>query len=51
MTVDGKMNLIALERRGHSIFPEKDMVCEYNDMLYVAVHRNYLVSARQMLQL
>lgn len=51
LTVDGKMNLIALERRGHSIFPEKDMVCEYNDMLYVAVHRNYLVSARQMLQL
>ncbi len=51
LTVEGKMNLIALERHGHSMLPETDMCCDYNDMLYLAVRRDYLVQAREMLQL
>ena len=51
LNIDGKMNLIALERKGHSLFPEKDMVCEYNDMLYLAVRKDYALQAREILQL
>lgn len=51
LTVEGRMNLVAVERQGHSILPEKNMCCEYNDMLYLAVSRDYLVQARDMLQL
>ncbi|HIQ97202.1 MAG TPA: TrkA family potassium uptake protein [Candidatus Limivivens merdigallinarum] len=51
LSVEGKMSLIALERHGRSLFPVKDMLCEYNDMLYLAVSRDYLVHARELLQL
>ena len=51
INVDGKMNLIALERKGHSLFPKEDMICEYNDMLYLAIHRDYVLKAREILQL
>lgn len=51
LNIDGKMNLIALERKGYSLFPEKDMVCEYNDMLYLAVRKDYALQAREILQL
>ena len=51
LTVAGKMNLVALERQGHSMLPDETMCCKYNDMLYLAVRRDYLVQARERLQL
>lgn len=51
LSVYGKMYLIAVERRGQSMFPEKDMVCECDDMLYLAVHRDYILRAREVLKL
>ncbi len=51
LTVDGKMNPVAIERHGASLLPEKDMVCEYNDILYLSVRKDYLSAARDMLQL
>ena len=46
-----KMNPVALERKGQSLLPEADTCCEYHDMLYLAVRRDYLVQARERLQL
>ena len=51
LNIEGKMNLIGLERKGHPIFPEKEMVCEYHDMLYLAIHKDYTLQARKLLQL
>lgn len=51
LSVYGKMYLIAVERRGQPKFPEKDMVCECDDMLYLAVHRDYILRAREVLKL
>ena len=51
LTVTGKMNPIALERHGDSILPEADMCCEYNDVLYLAIRKDYLVQARDLLRL
>ncbi len=51
LTVKGKMTPVAVERQGHSMLPDKDMCCEYNDMLYLAVSRDYLMQARDMMQL
>lgn len=49
--VEGKVNLIAVERQGHSFVPDKEMSCEYNDILYLSVCSNYLDQTRDMLQL
>ena len=51
LTAEGKMTPVALERQGHAMLVEKDMCCAYRDMLYVAVRRDYLVQAREILQL
>ena len=51
LQVEGKVNLVAVERQGHSVLPDKEMCCEYNDMLYLAVAKDYLAQARDMLQL
>ena len=51
LSVEGKMNPVALERKGQSLLPEADTCCEYHDMLYLAVRRDYLVQARERLQL
>ena len=51
LEVEGKIKLIALERQGHSLVPEKNMRCEYNDILYLSVSTDYLNQARDMLQL
>lgn len=51
LTVEGKMTPVAIERQGHSMLPDKNMICEYNDMLYLAISRDYLLKARDMLQL
>ena len=51
LSVEGKMQLIALERRGRSLFPAPDMACEYHDMLYLAVQRGFIVQARELLKL
>ena len=48
---EGKLNIVAIERQGHSLLPEKDMCCEYNDVLYLAVSTDYLSQARDTLQL
>lgn len=50
LTAEGKMMPVALERQGHAMLVEKDMCCAYRDMLYVAVRRDYLVQAREILQ-
>ena len=51
LTVDGKMNLIAVERQGRTLMAEDNMSCEYNDVLYLAVSADYLTQARDILQL
>ncbi len=51
LTVEGKMTPVAVERGGHSLLPDKEMRCEYNDMLYLAISRDFLLKARDMLQL
>ena len=51
LTVDDKIRLIALERHGNALFPQPDMVCEYNDMLYLAVRRDCILKARELLKL
>ena len=48
---EGKMNVIAIERQGHSIFPLDDTICEYNDMIYFVIRKDYLNQAREKLQL
>lgn len=50
LTVEGKMTPVALERRGHAMLIEKDTCAAYRDMLYLAVRRDYLVQARDLLQ-
>ena len=47
----GKIKITALERQGHSLLPQKDMYCDYNDVLYLAVETSYLAQARDMMQL
>ncbi len=47
----GKIKITALERQGHSLLPQKDMYCDYNDVLYLAVETSYLAKARDMMQL
>lgn len=49
--VEGKMNVVAMERHGRSMLPGDDTYCEYHDMLYLAVSRDFLLQARDMLQL
>ena len=49
--VAGKISLIAVERHGRSFVPERDMCCEYNDILYLSVCSDCMERARDMLQL
>lgn len=51
LEADGKLKIIALERQGRSIVPQKDMSCKYNDILYLTVCTDYLTEARDILQL
>lgn len=51
LTVEGRMQPVALERHGQSMLPAEGLCCEYHDMLYLAVSRDYLVQARERLQL
>ncbi len=51
LNVEGKMSLVAMERHGQALLPAGDMYCEYHDMLYLAISRDYLTQARDMLQL
>ncbi len=51
LEVEGRMKPVALERQGHSLLPEAETQCEYNDLLYLAVQKDYLKQARDQLQL
>lgn len=49
--VDGKIKLMAVERQAHSFVPERDMCCEYNDIVYLSICSSYADQARDLLQL
>ena len=51
LEVSEKIALTAVERHGRSFVPEKEMRCEYNDILYMSVCSDYLEQAKDKLQL
>ncbi len=48
---EGKLSVCAIERRGASVIPDKDAVCEFNDALYLCVRADYAAQARDELRL
>lgn len=47
----GKLKVVAAERHGRSFIPQKSDMCEYDDVLYLAVASDYIAAARDELNL
>lgn len=50
LNIAGKLQVISVERNGHALFVDENLTCEIHDMLYLAISRDYLSQARDLLQ-